>query len=80
MMKVEAGCLALEQAAVGTPDEPVPGDLEGGPGRAHSMRAASWQRCVSRHKDKDVEGGHCEREKLQSVSQVKTLESVNHTL
>ena len=29
VMKIEAGCLALEQAAIGTPDDPVPADLQG---------------------------------------------------
>ena len=29
--KIEAGCMALEQAAIGMPGDPVPADLQGAP-------------------------------------------------
>ena len=74
MMKVEAGCLALEQAAVGAPDEPVPGDLEGGPGAAPSMQAAFWPRCTSQHK---AVRGCIGTEKLQSASQKEELDCID---
>jgi len=74
VMKVEAGCLALEQAAVGAPDEPVPGDLEGGPGCAPSMQAAFWQRCTSPHKEVR---GCIGKEKRQSASQKEELDCID---